>query len=54
MDKKKIIFKKRTNSIIIIAIISLIIGALAGIISAFYVTDVLIDQEGTSLIPLLQ
>ena len=54
MDKKKIIFKKWPNSIIIIAIISLIIGALAGIISAFYMTNVLINQEGTSLTPLLQ
>ncbi|MBU4369745.1 MAG: trypsin-like peptidase domain-containing protein [Nanoarchaeota archaeon] len=54
MKQKKFIFKSWSSSLIIIALISLIIGALAGTISGFYASSLLTNTEGSFLYPLLQ
>jgi len=51
---KKIIFNKWSNSIIIVALVSLIIGSLAGIISGFYAASLLTNLDNSSLSHLLQ
>lgn len=54
MKQKKFIFKNWSSSLIIIALISLIIGALAGTISGFYASSLLTNTDGSFLYPLLQ
>ncbi len=54
MKQKKFIFKSWSSSLIIVALISLIIGALAGTISGFYASSLLTSTEGSFLYPLLQ
>ncbi len=46
---RKIIFKNWSNSIIIVALIALIIGSLSGIISGFYVANLLAENDGSIL-----
>ena len=54
MKQKKFIFKSWSSSLIIVALISLIIGALAGTISGFYASSLLTNTDGSFLYPLLQ
>ena len=54
MKQKKIIFKSWSSSLIMVALVSLIIGALAGTISGFYASSLLTSTEGSFLYPLLQ
>ena len=53
MKKKKIIFKNLSSSLIIVAIISLIIGALAGTISGFYAANLMVSNDTPFLHSLL-
>jgi len=54
MKQKKFIFKSWSSSLIIVALVSLIIGALAGTISGFYASSLLTNTDGSFLYPLLQ
>ncbi len=53
MKRKKLIFKNWSHSIIVVALISLIIGALAGAVSGFYATNLMANNEGSFFYSLL-